>query len=106
MTVFFEGHDEPQVTELVEYPDQVPPFATTVLSGAVHERIATVHEVFAAGDVDHEPSLQVDDTATDEQVAGEVTDEAVYEVHDPPCAVTPQPPDAGHEAQVFTEQVL
>jgi len=65
-----------------------------------------VHEEFDAGVVDHEPLLHVDDTATDEQATGESTEEAVYEVHDPPWDVAPQAPEAEHEAQVFTEQLL
>jgi len=76
------------------------------LSGAVQERILTTHDASAPGGVDHEPLLQVDVTATDEHVEGDVTDGEVYEVHVSPCAVKPQPPDAGHETQASTVQVL
>ena len=72
--VVFAGHDEPQATELVEYPFQVAPLATTELSGAVHERIETLHEALAYGVWLQLPALHVEVRATDEQAAGEVTD--------------------------------
>jgi hypothetical protein len=58
----------------------------------------SVHELYEPGVVDHEPLLHVDDTATDEQADGEVTDDEVYDVHELPWAVTPQPPDAAQDA--------
>jgi len=73
--VVFAGHDEPQATELVEYPFQVAPLATTELSGAVHERIETLHEALAYGVWLQLPALHVEVRATDEQAAGDVTDE-------------------------------
>jgi len=73
--VVFAGHDEPQATELVEYPFQVAPLATTEMSGAVHERIETLHEALAYGVWLQLPALHVEVRATDEQAAGDVTDE-------------------------------
>jgi len=58
----------------------------------------TEHEPYAPGVVDHEPLLQVDERATDEHAVGDVTEDEVYEVQVPLCAVTPQAPDAAHEA--------
>jgi len=92
--VVFAGHDEPQATELVEYPFQVAPLATTELSGAVHERIETLHEALAPGAVDHEPFEQVEVTLTEVHEEGDVTEDAVYEVHEAPSTAAPHAPDA------------
>jgi hypothetical protein len=75
------------------------------LSGAVHERIATVHAECVAGAVDHEPLVQVEETLTEVQLVGEVTDVAVYESHVVPSGDATQAPDAGqppaHEALAY-----
>jgi len=51
------------------------------------------------GVVDHVPLLQVDETATDEHVAGDVTDDAVYELHEAPLAVRGHAPEAAQPAE-------
>ena len=94
--VVFVGHDEPQATVVVAYPNHVPPFATTVLSGAVHERITTAHDPFEAGATDQEPFAQVEVTTTELQFRGEATDEVEYEVQTVPLAEATHPPLAAH----------
>jgi len=101
-----DEHAAGELTEADEYEVQVPPLAVREQpADAAHDRKATEQEEFAPGAVDHEPALHVDDTATDEQAAGEVTVGAEYEVHVPPWAVVGQPPEvkqpAVHEALLY-----
>ena len=51
-----------------------------------------------------EPLLHVEETVTDAQVDGEVTEPEVYEVQVPPLLVTPQAPDAEHEPETWEHE--
>jgi len=89
-----EGQLEGEVTDPDEYVLHVPPLAAE--PQAPEAPHPDEHDEYEYGVVDHDPSEQVEVRTTVEQAAPEGADDE-YEVHEPPCAVTPQPPDAAQD---------
>jgi hypothetical protein len=92
--VTFEGHVDGYVTDDAVLVEHVPPLDAAPQAPEAAQPFE--QEPYAYGVALHVPSLQVEDLETVEQAAPDgALDE--YEVHEPPCAVVPQPPDAEHE---------